>query len=213
MADDVIRTNLIAGGWNAELIDPALKGEMSDVPPPPPAPTVAAQATPPVAVVQNFSTRGLEYVIMFISLWVSASSIGFLAHQALSNAFGVNSDSYSFLGFDQMSIAALVVALPIFTILFLRLKKAERNDPTVKNDPSRKRAVQLTLIITFLIGLGNVIGYVYSLITPPVTNTYDAALVGSGQSGIINLGHTAITLIIAGGIFAYYWHDEHKKAD
>ncbi len=220
LSDEAIKDNLVAGGWNETTVSAALRGDASEVPAPPPPPAgpvvspIAAGGQPaPVAVVQNFTTTGLEYIIMFISLWVTATSIGFLAHEMVNNALANDtSNTYSFAGFDQMSVAALIVSLPIFTILFLRLKKRENNDASIKNDPSRKKAVQLTLIVTFLTGLLNVIGYIYGLLTPATSGTSDYIGIGaSTQGGIINLAHTLITLLIAGGIFAYYWHDEHKK--
>ena len=199
LSDADISTKLIAAGWSQAQVSAALTGVEDDVPRPPEG--VPHPGQQPVTVVQTFSTRGLEYIIMFISLYVTASSIGLLLHDMVSALF--NSADYNDYGYSSMATASLIVSLPIFTVLFLRLKKAELNDPTIKNDPSRKRAVQLTLVVTFITGLIKIISYIYSLMN-----------LGGGEfetSPVQDLLDTIITLGIAGGIFAYYWIDEHRK--
>ena len=208
VSDQEIRTNLISAGWQPEMVDSALSGKINDAPPPPPpAPSQTAPASPPVAVVQTFTTRGLEYVIMFISLWVTATSIAFLLHNIVNTAFG-NVDDY--LDTAPIATASLIVALPIFTVLFIRLKKAEKENPEIMNDPSRKRAVQLTLVVTFIVGLWNIIWYLYSFLNAGnAVDTYAGSATSLNPVG--DLIHTLISVGIAGSIFAYYWREEHRK--
>ncbi|HUC20736.1 MAG TPA: hypothetical protein VMR98_04545, partial [Candidatus Polarisedimenticolaceae bacterium] len=73
----------------------------------------------------------------------------------------------------------------------------------------------LTLLVTFLIGIFKIIGYVFSLLNG---GGEGGDLFGGGGyndslaiSPIFDVLHAVITLGIAGGIFAYYWHDIHKK--
>lgn len=224
--DDQIKRDLITGGWKpaevAQAISPA-----DDLPvPPPPVDDAAPQApvTPstfegpnapaaPQAVVQTFSTRGLEYIIMFIALAVSAFALGSLLHSSVNAIFG-SSTSFTDPGSDTpFAASALIVGFPIFVYLFLRLKKAELADPSLRRDPSRKRAIQLTLVLTFLVGLGNVIYFVYSLMSGTASDTsynYNAFGSSSSDSLLGNFVHLVITLAIAGGIFYYYWRDEHQ---
>jgi hypothetical protein len=211
--DDRIKDDLTAAGWKARVVEAGLRGEDDDLVPPPPPPEAAAAEPKPTPVVQNLSTRGLEYIIMFIALGVTALSLGSLLHSNVNNLMGNGDASYGPDSTVSMATAALVVALPVLIILFLRLKKAEAVDPELYHDPSRKRAIQLTLIVTFLIGLGNIIYFVYSLMTgPTVRNTYNALGSQTATGPLGNLVHLLITLAIAGGIFAYYWFDEHRKA-
>ncbi len=205
ISDQEIKTNLISAGWQSEMVDQAISGKHNDAPPPPPA--AAAPTAAPVAVVQTYTTKGLEYIIMFISLWVTASSIAFLLHNIVNMAFG-NADIYGDTA--PIATASLIVALPIFSILFVRLKKAEKENPEIMNDPSRKRAVQLTLVITFIVGIWNIIWYLYSFLNggSPV-DTYSSSETSLNPVG--DLIHTLISVSIAGSIFAYYWREEHRK--
>ena len=205
-SDEQIKRDLLSAGWNAKTVTAGLAGEDLPVPPPP-----VEVARAPRSVVQTFSTRGLEYIIMFISLGVAALSLGSLLHSNINTVFG-STDTSTIASSVSFSAAALIVSLPIFIVLFLRLKKLELSDPGLLQDPSRKRAVQITLVITFLIGLGNIIYFVYSLMTGG-TETSSYNMMGSQASpGIIgNFIHLVISLAIAGGIFVYYWRDEHHE--
>lgn len=217
LADDKIRTNLIAAGWQTDMVEVGLKANLDDdVPPPPPAgqfssaSSVTASAQP-MAVVNVATTRGIEYSIMFIGLWITATAVGFLLHSSVNTLSGRESYAESLAPYAG---AAAIVALPIFLLLFLRLKKAELTEPSLRSDPSRKRAIQLTLLVTFLIGIFKIIGYIFSLLNG---GSESGGLFGGSYgddlaiSPIFDLLHSLITLGIAGAIFAYYWVDIHKK--
>lgn len=216
MNDQDIRDNLVAAGWNARQVEAALKAGDKDLlmPPPPPtsdSETMAAsglsrsQRNEPIAVIQQRTTRGLEYIIMFLAMGVTAISLGALLHSLVDSGYGYSGGSSD--GFMAFASSALIVALPIFAVLFLRLKKAEATETGIRHDPSRRHAVQLTLIVAFLWGLYRLVTYIYSLINGRAEN-----FMGSNISDPLgNLLHTLITVGIAGGIFAYYWADEHRK--
>ncbi len=209
VSDEDIRANLVAAGWDGSQVDRALQAgdEAQLLPPPPPAPagSLAGQAGGgPVAVIQQRTTRGLEYIIMFLALAVTAISLGVLLHSFVDASFGAADSDNSWSSYAS---AALIVALPIFSFLFLRLKRAELAQPGLRLDPSRRHAVQLTLIVTFLWGLLRLVTYTYSLLNTGV----DASLGSNVTSPLANFMHLVVTVGIAGGIFAYYWLDEHKK--
>jgi hypothetical protein len=210
--DGRIKKDLTAAGWNTKMVTAALTGD-DDLPvPPPPPPGASSDApAPPRSVVQTFSTRGLEYIIMFIALGVSALSLGSLLHASVNALFGSAEGFLTGSGSVSFATSALIVSFPVLAVLFLRLKKLELSDPILLSDPSRKRAVQLTLVVTFLIGLGNVIYFVYSLMSGSSNDAYN--VVGSQAASTVmgNFVHLVITLGIAGGIFAYYWRDEHRQ--
>ncbi len=208
-SDEQIKRDLIDGGWNSKIVTAALRTD-DDLPVPPP-PGDQDNSGSPRAVVQNFSTRGLEYIIMFIALGVSAVSLGALLHSSINSLFGSDQSVLSSGGPVPFATAALVVALPVLAYLFLRLKSAELQDDSLRRDPSRKRAIQLTLIVTFLVGLGNVIYFVYSLMAGSDTDTYNSFGSPAANSLLGNFVHLAVTLAIAGGIFLYYWRDEHQN--
>ncbi|HSW36925.1 MAG TPA: hypothetical protein VLG37_00990 [Candidatus Saccharimonadales bacterium] len=148
----------------------------------------------PMAVVQVLSTRGVEYTMLTLCLWLVAIAFGWVG-LAL-----VNGDMhFNILAFPA---ALLVVALPIFAWLFLRQKRAELMNPMLKLDPSKRRLTQLTQIVTFAICLFNVIGFVFLVFSK---------LAGQGGpvlwKSFLNL---LVVLVVAGGILAYYWNDEHR---
>jgi hypothetical protein len=216
--DDRIKHDLVAAGWDPKMVSTGLAGDDDDLVPPPPPPGAGHgpshgedQTSRPQAVVQTLTTRGLEYIIMFIALGVTALALGSLLHSNVNNLLG-NGDGSFTSNTVSFAAAALVVALPVLAVLFLRLKKAELADPALHHDPSRKRAVQLTLIVTFLVGLGNIIFFVYSLMSGQ-NDSYQYNALGSRAAGSLvgDFIHLVITLAIAGGIFAYYWLDEHRK--
>lgn len=210
--DADIRANLISAGWEETQVDAGLSADTSTLLMPPPPPEVHTAATMPsslqnnrpIAVIQQRTTKGLEYTIMFLALGITAISLGELLHSLVNSNFGANASS----GLSSYASSALLVALPIFAVLFLRLKKAEIENPTIRTDASRRHAVQLTLITSFIWGIFRLTTYVYSLLNAGGGESY---LGSDNSSGAANLLHTIITLIIAGGIFAYYWIDEHRK--
>lgn len=212
-SEDQIMADLVAGGWEGRVVTAALE-PASDLPVPAPPPHQVAESSSatPRPVVQTFTTRGLEFIIMFIALGISALALGSALHSSVNTLFGSSDSLFDSGSSMPLASSALIVAFPIFAYLFLRLKRAELNDPQLRRDPSRKRAVQLTLVVTFLVGLGNIIYFVYSLMSG--SSSDPGNLVGSSASSSLlgNFVHLVITLAIAGGIFLYYWRDEHLDA-
>jgi hypothetical protein len=148
----------------------------------------------PQPVMQVLSPRGVEYVFLTISLFTAAIGLtsGLLA--SLNGQI-----KYTTLSFPS---ALLIVGLPIFGWLFLRLKKAELREPSAALDASKRRSTQSIQIITFVVTLFSLIGLVAAIF----------AKMGGQLS--TSLGKIVldilVLLIIFGGILAYYWHDEHR---
>jgi hypothetical protein len=169
----------------------------------PPAPQSAQQLSnnspsaddiSPIAVVQALSVRGVEYWMMSMTLYLGAAGfLGILL--ALING-GI---SFQILSFP---ISLLIVCLPLFSYLFLRLKKAELANPKLKLDPSKRKLTQFTQVITFAISLFDIIGIVFAVL---------ATVAGHGFGPLWKyLLNSAVVLAVAGGILAYYWIDEHR---
>jgi preprotein translocase subunit SecY len=87
--------------------------------------------------------------------------------------------------------------------MFLRLKRAELADPSLKKDASRKRMSHLTQFLAFIFGVGYIVYFIFGLMNG-TTSSY-----GEVNSVAESFMHMLITLGIAGSIFAYLWHDEH----
>src|SRR5579859_1931304 len=103
----------------------------------------------PIPVVRMSSARGLEYGMMSVSLWIAAVSLAWILLDL------VNGNKV----FDSLVLptAALSVCLPIYMILFFRLKRAELANPRLKVDPSRRRWSQLTQFLAFIAALVDLI--------------------------------------------------------
>lgn len=221
--DEQIIKNLVEAGWDENTAQAAVAEDDSLLPPPPPpgqpemasnrhaahaiASHSAFESGRPgiVKVVSYRSTAGLEYLITFISLWVAAMSLASVLHSLIDTLIG-NGDSF-YEGIATFASSALLVSLPIFTFMFLRLKKRELGEPAIRTDPSRKAAVQLTLIITFVIALGRTAFWIYQLM-----NVGNMPLVGNA-SYLSETLHALITVGISGLIFGYYWVDDHRKIE
>jgi hypothetical protein len=145
-------------------------------------------------------------------LGVSAIALGSVLHSTINTLYGSNDSILSSGGNVPVAASALIVAFPILAYLFLRLKKAEFDDASLRHDPSRKKAIQLTLVVTFLVGLGNVIYFLYKLMSGEARDyTYNVVGSSAANSLLGNFIHLVITLAITGGIFYYYWKDEHQN--
>ena len=138
-----------------------------------------------------------EHIILFISLYIVVSSISIILH-AMVNKWvpGLTIGSSSMMGTFYNSyiirgaIAALIVAYPFFAFLFLKISKRTHEYPSLRSLKSRKFLIYLTLIITFMIGIGNIIRGVYSFISGEISLNF-----------ILNL---SVTLLTSGSVFFYY---------
>ena len=161
----------------------------------------------PLAVTEVYSTYGIEYIIMLISLAVAAVSLASVLNAVIS-LIGKNAGSITSL-LDPYSEASLIVSFPIFAYLFLRLEAKEEQDPTLLSDASRRRAMQVVLIASFalgLIALTTFLGGVFSGGSP--LSAYSGS---SGSSGVTNFFHTLVNVVLAGGVFGFFWYKLHKK--
>src|SRR5262249_30988326 len=146
-------------------------------------------------VVKVLSPVGVEYVFLTISLVVGAVA---LAAVLISLVNGKT--DFSVLAFP---VAVLLVTLPVFAVIFLHLKSLESGNPALKLDPSKRRSTQFTQIAAFVACMFALIGFVFDIFNKL-----------GGQSGpsAVKAGLDALCiLVVAGGILAYYWRDEHKR--
>ena len=157
--------------------------------------SILTDSVRPQPVVQVLSPRGVEYVFLTIALFVG--SIGLIS--ALLALVNGKAD-FSVLAFP---VATLLVTVPVFTWLFLRLKQAELSDPSLASDASKRRSTQFTQIIAFIVCLFTLIGLV-SAIFGKLSSNY-------GGSIVKVLLDVLVILLVAGGILAYYWIDEHRS--
>lgn len=171
----------------------------------------------PIAVTQVYSSYGLEYLIMLISLAVLAVSLSSMLNAVIDLAAS-NSGSLVSAIFDPYAEAALIVSLPIFAYLSLRLEAREESHPSFLADSSRRRGIQIVLVLSFIVFIGQLISYIGTLLGNASDSygssadlLYSNPVSTGGSSWWVQLLHAVTSLVIAGGIFAYYWYKLHKK--
>lgn len=186
VSDNAIKDQLIKAGWpEAEVTDAiSPKTSSSLLPPPPPLPQFGMWV-------------GFQYVILFISLYVTATALGGILHEAVNQFIPdqLNDlNNYSYGGsYDDFLlkcyIAGLLVGFPIFAPLFLYMKSQLAKKPGIKNLRIRKQLIYITLVLTFVIMIGHVITTIYGLL--------------DGKASPNSFGHLGVTFLVAGSIFGY----------
>lgn len=153
----------------------------------------AVQSQPVVKVLSPF---GIEYVFLALTLFFGAAGL------VTSLLILINGGaSFSALAFPA---AMLLVTVPIFAFLFLRLKKLELRMPHLRLDASKRRTTQLIQIVSFIASIVSIITFVYSVFATM-----------AGQSGGMSVWKSFLDMlcvvVVAGGILAYYWREEHRS--
>lgn len=195
LSDEQIKETLVRGGWSeVEVMEALRPSESSQVHlPPPPVPHFGMWV-------------GFQYVLLFISLYISSLAFAGLVHYFINQMIpdALDKAKYSYLTQDYLLrwyLAALIVAFPIFAFLFIFLKKQELQKPVVKNIRARKQLIYITLTITFLIMIFDLVKTIYDLLGGEVTPR--------------SLANFVATIIISGSIFTYYLFQvkEDRKRD
>lgn len=151
-------------------------------------------AVQPVAVVKVLSPRGVEYVFYTIALVTGALGLGSALISLVNGKV-----SFQLLSFP---VALMAVSLPVLGWLFLRLKKGELDNPSLKLDPSKRRSTQFIQITSFLVIFFTLIGFLTAVF---------AKMGGQYHGSIVKLIlDVIVVVVVAGGILAYYWFDEHR---
>lgn len=157
---------------------------------PPPSSTTAK---PPSTTMWD----AFEHILMFISLYVMATSMVLALHFFIDKWFpGVTDQRYSYssnewrVGVLRGYLAALIVSYPLFAFFFLNTMKRTISNPFLKNMKTRKVLIYLTLVVTFIIMLVYVIQLVYRLLSGDVTLNFLLQLL--------------VLFAVTGTIFAYY---------
>lgn len=218
MTDQDIFQSLATQGWDIQSINNALYTNSSSSGLRPPMPPLTAPApgisSPPQnkpALDPGATWDAFEHVLMFISLYVTVFSLGYLLHYLVDRwipAIAVTTNIYDSLRGGTLIVptthygtsivptsivyaeAAIIVVLPIFAILFHNITKRTVLKPQIRHLSARRALIYITLLITFLVLLQQLISSVYSFL--------------SGNVSMNMLLHLLVNVSIAGVIFSYY---------
>jgi hypothetical protein len=184
---DEIQGVLSEAGWSDEEIQAALLSFAAvdfPVPVPRPRPSLSAR-------------EAFEYLVLFGTLYMSAFSLGTLLFQFIDLAFP--DPLWSQNRIDRIpdtirrSIAALVVATPIFLYAVRANSRAIALSPLKRTSPVRRWLTYLTLAIAASILIGDSTTLVYNLLDGEVAVRFLLKVLTTGS--------------IAGTVFVYYLRD------
>lgn len=191
--ENQIKDTLIKSGWAETDINEALFPQSATTNlPPPPVPHFGMWVT-------------FKYIILFISLYITATSLGGILHNFVDQIIPDVITRYDDYDFSSPSLtgymAAIAVSFPIFVWLFISLSNEAFKRPAIKNIRARKLLIYFTLVVTFLFMIGHLIATIYSFL--------------EGTLAARTIGHLVVTLVVAGSIFLYLLNEVRgdRKAD
>ena len=166
----------------------------------------AGQVVPPLTEKESFWDT-FEHVLLFISLYVFAISFTLMLHRFIDSIFPENYSSRNFYlpgmidkNLIRGYIASLIVSYPLFSFFFLRVKARVMKYPGLIHLRSRKQLIYMTLVVTFVIVLINIISIIISFL--------------EGNTNWNFFFHFLATVTVSSLIFAYLLNEvkEERKA-
>ena len=172
-------------GWPRDQIQQALAG-FADVefPIPVPRPTVSAKPR-----------EAFLYVVMFVTLFISAWNLGALLFGLIDLAFPdpTGMARGGVLDGIRWSVSQLVVAFPVFVYVARVIERAVRENPSSRASRIRRQLTYLTLFIASCALVGGVTALVYNFLGGDLTARFVLKVLAVAA--------------IAGSAFTYYLRD------
>lgn len=186
---DAIRQALVAAGWSEDQTRGVLEG-YADVAFPVPVPKPRASLS---------AREAFQYLVLFATLYFSAYHLGSLLFDLVNRALPDPAMPIGYRFGDSMrfSVAALLIAFPVFAIMSRRLAIDVAKHPIKRLSPVRRWLTYLTLFIAATILIGDMTALVYNLL--------------GGEATLRFLLKVVVVAVIAGGIFYYYMHDLRRE--
>jgi hypothetical protein len=182
-----IRQVLLKTGWQEDEISNALN-DYADVnfsiPVPKRKPYISAQ-------------EAFMYLLLFLTLYISAISFGTLLFQFIQHWLPDNMNNgygYSMqLSTVRQSTASIIIAYPLFLWMTSHLRSAIKKDPEKRASKIRKWLTYITLFIAAGVIIGDLITLIFNLLSGDMTLRFILKVLTVGG--------------IAGLIFGYYLWD------
>jgi uncharacterized membrane protein len=184
-----IRHYLHEAGWEQEEITAALDAYADisfSIPVPKRKPYLSAR-------------EAFLYLLLFLTLYISAYSFGALLFQYINRGFPDALRAYDNGSLQKIrsSLAALIVAFPIFFFLSIYLARTMRRHIEKKASKIRKWLTYLTLFIAAGVIIGDLITLFTNLLGGELTTRFVLKVL--------------TVLAIAGGVFGYYLWDLRRE--
>lgn len=158
--------------------------------------TTSATANPTITQnSQHNLWETFERLLLFISMGVLVISLALILHSFVDKWVPKTNQSFDYFSSFNASvmrgyIAAIIVSYPLFSFFFLRISKRIEKNTYIQDMRSRKLLIYITLIITFIILLFNIIQIIYGFLNGNVTMNF--------------VFHFLVSVIISAVIFSYY---------
>lgn len=143
--------------------------------------------------------EGFVYLLMFITLYISAFNFGSMIFDFINMGFPDPLQQNYDLSSMRFSVAALIVAFPIFLWLSTSIRRSIVKDPSKQASKVRKWLIYFTLLIAASVMICDLIGLLVRLL--------------GGDLSLPFMLKIATILFIAGMIFAYYLWDLGREAE
>lgn len=186
-----IESALLQAGWRPEQVKSALDAFAPvefPIPVPRPKPYLSAR-------------EAFIYLVLFTTLYLTAFNFGRLVFQFINLGFP---DLAAYAGYSdsvrqaiQFSVAALVIAFPIFLGLSWVIGRSIKRDPSKRASKVRKWLTYMTLFVAAGVIIGDLTALVYSFL-------------GGDLSARFGLKVVTVA-VIAGATFGYYLWDLRKE--
>jgi len=149
------------GGWQEDEIHNAIDA-FADVPFEIPVP----KRKPYLSAQEAFM-----YLLLFLTLYVSAISFGTICFQLVNTWLPENLPAYMDYRTDilRQAIASVIIAYPVFLGLSALLRRAIARDPEKRNSKIRKWLTYITLFIASGVIIGDLISLVFSFLQGELT--------------------------------------------
>jgi hypothetical protein len=188
---DSIAAVLASAGWPAENVRSALDAYAPvDFPVPVPRPKAQLSAR-----------EAFVYLVLFITLYVSAWHLGNLLFELINQAFPDAADRQFRLQRAgesvRWSVASILTAFPVFLLVARQLGREIARDPVKRLSNVRRTLTYLTLFIAVAVLVGDVITLVYTVLGGEFTLRFGLKVL--------------VAAIIAGTVFGYFLHDLQRE--
>lgn len=188
---EAIDAALTAAGWTPEQTRDALD-RYAQVEFPLPVPKPRPYLSP---------REAFFYLVLFATLYLSAYHLGSLLFDLINRVFPDPADApYAALNLGpsmRWSVAALVIAFPVFLFVARYLGKELARSPVKRLSAIRRWLTYLTLFVAATVLIGDLITLVYNLLGGELSARFALKVLVVG--------------VIAGTIFAYYLVDLRRE--
>lgn len=179
-----VRSALIGAGWPTEDVEKALEAYADvDFPVPVPRPRSGLSAR-----------DAFLYLVLFLTLYISATSFGALVFQFINRAFPDPLQAARGLDVSveavRWALSYLIIALPVFLLLSRSVSRGLERAPEKRRSKMREWLTYLTLFVATGVILGDLIALLYNVLEGELTVRFFLKSMTVG--------------VIAGAVFGYY---------